>query len=258
VAGIDVVHLADALPTATYVAPGHESDGPATSRRVSPDDFPLWLVVADLADGASLSWTGRHGDETVYVLSGALAIADRTCPERGAVVIESDAPAEGRALGPTRVVHMGPIDTDQPRNGLGGPPEPSGHGVHVVGPRGTYAAVTDERDTHYYADSTCARCRLTLLYTSRRVPYVSAPHSHSTDELIHLLWGEIRLGSVVLVPGDTVAIAADRRYGFRSGPQGFGFLNYRRDASAQTIERGSPPRMEGGLVNALEAVMDVR
>ena len=88
--------------------------------------------------------------------------------------------------------------------------------------------------------------------------YVSATHSHSTDELIHLVWGELRLGSQTMRPGDTLAVDADRRYGFRSGPDGFGFLNYRRDASEQVVERGSPPRREGGLVNGLTAVMDVR
>jgi hypothetical protein len=129
--------------------------------------------------------------------------------------------------------------------------------VHVVGPRGTYAAIEPGRDTHYYADSTCPTCRLTLLYTSRTGEYVSETHSHSTDELIHLLWGEVRLGSQVLRPGDTLAIDADRRYGFRSGPDGFGFLNYRREASQQTIARGSEPRMEGGLVNGLAPVMDL-
>jgi hypothetical protein len=244
-AGIDVVHGADVTPD-------------ANRRRVSPDGFPLWLVVAELGDGAELTWTGRHGDEAVYVMSGGLDVEGRRCPEQGAVVVEADASATARAIGPTRVVHVGPADAEPPRDGLSGPAVAAGHGVHVVGPRGTFAAVSDERDTHYYADSTCPTCRLTLLYTSRRVPYVSAPHSHSTDELIHVLWGEIRLGNQVLEPGDTVAIAADRRYGFRSGPDGFGFLNYRRDASQQTIERGSAPRMEGGLVNGLEPVMDLR
>jgi hypothetical protein len=245
-AGIDVVHGVDVTPDA------------GGRRQVSPDGFPLWLVVAELDDGTELTWAGHHGDEAVYVMSGGLDVDGRRCPEHGAVVVESDAPATAHAIGPTRIVHVGPADHEAPRDGLNGTPVAMGHIVHVVGPRGTFAAVSDERDTHYYADSTCPTCRLTLLYTSRRVPYVSAPHSHSTDELIHVLWGEIRLGNQVLGPGDTVAIAADRRYGFRSGPDGFGFLNYRRDASQQTIERGSPPRMEGGLVNGLERVMDLR
>ena len=60
-----------------------------------------------------------------------------------------------------------------------------------------------------------------------------------------------------LTAGDTIAIPADLRYGFRSGPDGFGFLNYRPDASVQSFERGGPPRIEGGKVNGMEQVNDV-
>ena len=66
-----------------------------------------------------------------------------------------------------------------------------GHGVHVVGPRGTYANTTDVSDSHYFADSSCPTCRLTLLSVGRSFAYVSEPHSHSQDELIHVVSGAI-------------------------------------------------------------------
>jgi len=65
---------------------------------------------------------------------------------------------------------MGPRDPAPPVDGLNGPPAPDGHGVHVVGPRGTYANTTDTSDSHFYADSTCATCRITLLSVGRLVP----------------------------------------------------------------------------------------
>jgi len=224
---------------------------------VSPADYSLWLVVAELADGVALDLPPVHGDEAVYVLEGAMRVGTATCPADGTVVIEAGAGPTLVADGPTRVVHMGPRDPVVPGDGPNGPVTRPGDGVHVVGPRGTYAAIEPGRDTHYYADSTCDTCRLTLLSTSRTQRYVSETHSHSTDELIHVLWGELHLGRQVVGPGDTLAIDADRRYGFRTGPEGFRFLNYRRDASQQTIERGSTPRMEGGLVNGLAPVMDL-
>jgi len=46
-------------------------------------------------------------------------------------------------------------------------------------------------------------------------------------------------------------------FGIRSGLNGFGFLNYRKGASEQIVERGSTPRIEGGLVNGLHPVMDL-
>ena len=255
-AGIEIVHAADVVATDDHPVAGHRFVGPASARLVSPRDYSLWLVVADLDDGTALELPAVHGDESVYVEHGALRVDDRTCPDGGAVVIEAGASPAIAAIGTTRVVHVGPRDPRPVAAAAAGVDTP-GTGVHVVGPRGTYAAIEPGRDTHYYADSTCATCRLTLLYTSRTVPYISDAHSHSTDELIHLLWGELRLGNQVVRPGDTLAVDADRRYGFRSGPDGFGFLNYRREASQQTIERGSPPRMEGGLVNGLTPVMDL-
>lgn len=255
-AGIEIVHAAGAPAGDDHPIDGHRFIGRASARLVSPPGYALWLVAAELEDGTSLELPSVHGDEAVYVAAGGLRVDSRTCPPAGAAVIEAGAAPAMVADGPTRVVHVGPRDP-HPETAVVGASPSAGAEVHVVGPQGTYAAVEPGRDTHYYADSTCPTCRLTLLYTSRTVPYVSDTHSHSTDELIHLLWGEIRLGRQVVQPGDTLAIDADRRYGFRSGPDGFGFLNYRREASHQTIERGAPPRMEGGLVNGLVPVMDL-
>lgn len=260
-AGIEIIR-GDVAATPTHPVAGHRVASPPGAaapecRLVSPAGFSLWLVDIELAAGGELHLPATHGDEAVAVLSGRLQVDDRICVARGAVVVEAGAGESVlRALDDARIVHMGPTDPSVPTDGLNGTPLP-GNAIHVVGPRGTYAAVEPGRDTHYFADSTCPSCRLTLLYTSRTRQYVSETHSHSQDELIHLLWGELRLGSQVVRPGDTLAIAADRRYGFRSGEAGFGFLNYRRDASQQTVARDTPPRMEGGLANGLVAVMDM-
>lgn len=255
----DVQHLDDVAPSSVYPAASTViAEGGITGRLLSANDFPLWLVVSDIEPGALLRWGEGHGDEAVFVLEGELETDDgRRCPVNGTVVVESDASAAVVAREASRVVHMGPRDPTVPTDGLNGPPEGDGHGVHVVGPGGTYAVTDEERDTHYYADSTCPTCRLTLLYTSRSSAYRSDPHSHSQDELIYVLRGELRIGDRRIGPGSTLAIARDHRYGFRTdGP--FAFINYRRDASEQTVARDEAPRMEGGLVNGLEPVMDLR
>ncbi|HRE00018.1 MAG TPA: hypothetical protein PLV68_01895 [Ilumatobacteraceae bacterium] len=265
-AGIDIVRADDAEVFDHHPIDGHRFAGAPgapgapdgiEARVVSPAGYSLWLVAAALADRTSIELPPVHGDEVVAVLEGELDADGRICPAGGAVVIESGASPTITARGRTRIVHMGPADPAVPQDGLNGPCTP-GDAVHVVGPGGTFAAVDAHRDTHYFADSTCPTCRLTLLYTSRSVEYISAAHSHSQAELIHLLHGELRLGAHTLRPGDTLAVDADRRYGFRSGPDGFAFINYRRDASQQTVERGAPPLMEGGAVNGLVAVMDLR
>jgi hypothetical protein len=53
------------------------------------------------------------------------------------------------------------------------------------------------------------------------------PHVHRVDEIIYVTRGELHLGARVLRPGDSVYIPADTLYGFRAGPEGLGFLNFR-------------------------------
>ena len=251
-AGIDVVLAKNAEQSSSHPIVGHSFVGKSKSRLVSPTDYSLWLVTAELEDATQLELPTLHGEQSIYVVSGGLQIdGKRVCPQKGAVIIEGNAQPIIRAIGNTVIVHMGPTDA------LLDPDFVVGDSTHVIGPRGTFEAIDATRDTHYYADSTCDHCRLTLLYTSRSTEYVSATHSHSTDELIHLLWGQVRLGSLELEAGDTLAVAKDKRYGFRSGPNGFGFLNYRKNSSEQVVERGSTPRIEGGLVNGLYPVMDL-
>ena len=236
---------------------GHDVDGGVRHSVVSPDGFSLWLLRAELDDGATIEWPATHGDEAVYVLEGALEIDGRVAPAQGAAIVESNVATRARAVGPTRIVHLGPRDPAPPTDGFNGPAAATGHGVHVVGPRGTYANTTDASDSHYYADSTCPTCRITLLSVGRSFGHRSAPHSHTEDELIHVVAGGINLGRRHVAAGDTIAIRGGTRYGFRGDDDGFVFLNYRRDAS-QHVSGNGASRMEGGVVNDMTAVMDLR
>jgi quercetin dioxygenase-like cupin family protein len=255
-AKIDIVRIGERELTPGYPA-DHWSEGGVRHRVVSPDGFSLWMLRAELDDGSTIQWPAMHGDEAVYVLDGALEVDGRVAPTKGAAIVESDVVTRARAVGPTRIVHMGPRDPTPPVDGLNGPATAEGHGVHLVGPRGTYANVTETADSHYFADSTCPTCRITLLSVGRSFGYRSEPHSHSQDELIHVVAGGITLGRRRLGPGDTVAIEAGARYGFRGDGDGFVFVNYRRDASRQMWGSATAPRMEGGAVNDMTPVMDV-
>lgn len=255
--GIAMVHAGEVPVSDEHPITGHHVSGRNRFRSVAPSDYSLWMVVVEAAAGAVLRLPPEHGDEALYVSSGSVAVDGRICPPGGAVVLESGSDVSVEVIEPSELVHMGPVEPGVPGDGLNGPVEHPGEAAHVVGPAGWFATTGPGRDSRYYADSTCPSCRLTLLYTSRTDEYVSETHSHSVDELIHVLWGEIHLGSHVLGPGDTLAVEADRRYGFRA-PAGFGFLNYRRDASEQTVGRGDPPRMEGALVNGFDEVGDLR
>jgi uncharacterized cupin superfamily protein len=246
VPGIFFTSVDEVAPSDAYPELGHGVTGGVEVKVVCPVGFPLWLLRSQLAPGAGLAWPTVHGDEGVYVLDGEVTVDGRTCPAGGAVIVEAGVEAELQAPAGAQLVHVG-------RHGTAGP---RGRTVHVVGPGGMWAQVGDGRDTRYFADSECPTCRITLFFTGRSHDYVSAPHSHSADELIHVLHGEVTVGRRRLGPGTTIAVRADRRYGFRS--TGFGFLNYRAEPATLTRDRSAPPIPEGGRVHGFEPVMDLR
>ena len=206
-AKVEIIRVDDAQADVAPAILGHRTTGAVRSRVVSPPDFSLWMLLVDLDDAAAIEWSDTHGDEAVYVLDGAFEIDGRITPTRGAAIVESDVLVGGRARGPTRIVHMGPGDPAPPLDGINGPPSSDGHGVHVVGPRGTYANTSAVIDSHYYADSTCPTCRITLLSVGRSFAYESEPHSHSQDELMYVVSGSIMIGRRRVGP-DTVAFAS--------------------------------------------------
>lgn len=247
--GLAVCRYGDAEQFSSHPIPGHAVTGDLTARMLGPADYSLWLVELTVAAGAEIRFPAVHGDEALHVRSGAIEVGGRTCPEGGTIVVESAASPVLRANEPTVLLHMGPSEPTRHE------PSTDGSTLHVVGPDGWLALSGPGRTSRYYADSTCETCDLTLLYTSRTEPYESPAHSHSVDELIHVVWGSIRLGAYTVEPGDTLAVAADQRYGFRADA-GFGFLNYRSAASVQTVDRNDEPIVEGGLVNGFTYVPD--
>lgn len=242
-----------------YAAP-RDATGVRWSKKLSPDDYSVWLAVSELEDGGTITWGDRHGDDGVYVLSGALEVDGRVCPATGAVIVESGVAATATAIGPTQIAHYGPVDDDPPADGLYGAPDPTGHGVHVVGDQGWYVSGDRERVlARWFADATCPTCRIALFHVWRGEGNAKdIPHTHTQDELIYLVDGSIVMGSYTFGPGTCLAIPADLRYSVTSGPDGMAFLNYRRDVSVQRYGKVKPEELEGALARGGRLVGDLR
>jgi hypothetical protein len=220
---------APAATLGTYAAPTCSATGTMRSGIARPTAFDLWVVDAVLAAGAELHWGTDHGDEAVVVLAGAVDVLGQSCPAGTAIVVEAGAPATLRSDGPATIVHFGrhaPARHGRPAAG-----------VHVVGPgpaRGTDVTHPEgSMSAGYYLDSTCGTCDLTLLRTSGVGVIRGSSHSHSQDELIRVLDGELHFGPQVARTGMTAAIPANRRYAFRASAP-FTFLNYRAGPSSIT------------------------
>jgi hypothetical protein len=253
-----IIDEATVEPSSTYPAPFATVEGEVVARRVSPDTYATWLVSAELADGATISWPAVHGDEGVYVVSGTLDVDGRVCPADGCVIVESGVVATARAVGPTRVVHVGPNDPTPPSDGLYGPPEPAGHTVHVVGPGGWFASGQREHVVaRWFADSTCPTCRVSFFHVARADAFAKdLPHTHTQDEIIYVLDGSIIVGRHEYGPGHAVCIPANVRYSVTTGGSGMSFLNYRPDVSTQAYGKVKPPELEGGIARGGAEVRD--
>jgi uncharacterized cupin superfamily protein len=62
-------------------------------------------------------------------------------------------------------------------------------------------------------------------------------HAHAEDEIIYILEGELLIGRKRLGVGASVFVAGNTLYGFRTGPNGARFLNFRGRANTSFITR---------------------
>ncbi len=62
-------------------------------------------------------------------------------------------------------------------------------------------------------------------------------HAHAEDEIIYILESELLIGRKRLGPGASVFVAGNTLYGFRTGPDGARFLNFRGRANTSFITR---------------------
>ncbi len=198
---------------------------------LEPGQFPLQLYLHEISSEGNLGIEALPVDCVVYVWSGsiraggcALAAGSSIVVEQGQTIeITGDAPnsriltfaastpSEGQESG--RTVHILPVDRVPRSDNLG---------------TGVGGAM--------HADSGCPTCNVWL--HENHFPS-SEPlseeqqklgiHSHSEDEIIFVIDGEIRLGNKLCGPGTALAIAADTLYSFAPGPHGLSFINFRAD-----------------------------
>lgn len=223
---------ADAPVVADYPASCAVS-GAITARRLSPDDFSIWLVISNLEDGTALEWSGEHGDEAVYVIDGRLRVEadqiddgdrgneverDGGCPAGGAIIVESGVAGRAVASGFTKVAHFGSVTSTGDKRGTT---------VHVIGPRGRYESPPGKPFFRFFADSTCETCDAFLLFSQRDHGWSVTPHSHSADELIYVLSGAVRSGKHVNDTGISLTFPANVKYALAAEPGGFESINFR-------------------------------
>ncbi len=225
-----------------YLAPHCSIDGLATSSFWQPTGTDMWIVVAKVRAGAIVRWQSEHGDEGLYVRTGAVTHGAEGFEGGGVVIVESGVATTITFESDAEVIHHGTTTPTPYGDGMLGLPFPDGHGVHIVPERyGQVIQHPPERGTWsvYYADGVCRTCRLAIFRNGGTKELAAPSHYHTEDEIIHVLGGTMRVGQLSAPAGTSVFIRGEKRYSFRTDGA-FEFLNYRRGLSVYTGRPGTP------------------
>lgn len=230
-----------------HAAPSASASGRAASTRGGASRSALWVVDCELGAGSSISWRAGHGDEALIVLDGSLSdVRGLRLGPNDALAVEREARPDLRADAPTRFLHFGgaaPSTPPEPRHGPGG--------VHRAGAAGRWVSRVARGETtievRYYFDSTCPTCEVLLARGRSSAGYHSASHSHSKEEILYVLDGEMRIGGTRVGSGTAVAVPADLRYSFRSGDDGCEFLVFRAEGASYSGHPRDPAVQETAL-----------
>ena len=84
-----------------------------------------------------------------------------------------------------------------------------------------------ELDSGYRSHHPGADDRLQLFEVRAPANATFNAHSHTEDEIILVVDGELRAGSHVVGPGGTMYVPGGTVYSFRAGPDGLRFFNFR-------------------------------
>jgi len=194
------------------------------------ENDPLHLYLLTVEPGETVRIGPRPIDSLAYVWKGSVEAGGRQLPAGSSLIVE-----HGETISVTggdaqaQLLCFSANAPDAPRAG--------GH-VHLL-PADRVARVADmgsglgvRGGMHY--DSGCPTCEIWLHENHFGPTEPLTPeqeqrgvHSHTEDEIIFVIDGQIKLGNRLCGPGTALAIAANTMYSFQPGPNGLSFINFR-------------------------------
>jgi hypothetical protein len=213
--------------TTSGLPPGCSGDGQADVY-FSGADRSLHLHRVILKSDDRIRFTSDGPDRLGYVWQGSVVAGGIPLECGSSLIVEQGAELDLAPTSPaaTLLLFAGTVD-----------PLPGGGQVHLLpasqAPRCNALGGVARLGGVMHADADLSSCSLWL--HENHFPPESAGaaddeasvHSHSEDEIIFVIGGEIRLGAKLYGPGTALAIAANTLYSFSGGPQGLAFINFR-------------------------------
>jgi len=226
------------LDQAKRAEPPANATGDIESRSYfNAESDPLHLLWHRLSPHAELVITGEPADRLAYVLSGSIEADGITLSAKSSAITEFGASLRVRAGAEGATVLLFNVQKRRPD-------DREGHHVHLLPtenvPRSASFHGSEGIGGGLHADAQCPTCRVWLHEQSYAMENKeTALHSHSEDEIIFVTDGTIRIGQRIYGPGTALAIAANVKYGFFSGPGGLQFINFRGSSPTYTSADGA-------------------
>jgi hypothetical protein len=224
-------------------------EGEVASRALfAGPSHPIHLRVHELGAHAGLMVAGDPADVALFVWKGAVTAGGAVLTEKSSAVVERGTSLRVEAgAGGAKVLAFSLASGDSHREG--------GH-VHLLprerAPQTEALGGNEGIGGALHADAQCPTCSVWLHENSYAMAdKETALHSHSEDEVIFVHTGSIRLGNRIYGPGTALAIAADTKYEFFSGPDGLGFVNFRGTSPTYTSADGTVVLNEAELWRGL-------
>jgi hypothetical protein len=197
----------------------------------------LHLRVHRLGAGAALGIVAGLSDCVAYIWKGAAAVGDTVLAERASVIVEREAVVSLTAASQGASVLVFTL------NGVPARTRAGGH-VHLLPaervPRTADMGGLGLAGGALHADAACPTCEVWLHENDfYQADYEVPVHSHTEDEIIFVRAGSVRLGNRLYGPGSALAIKAHTKYGFRAGPEGLSFVNFRASSPSHVSADGA-------------------
>jgi hypothetical protein len=201
------------------------------------DRDPLQLLIHHLDPDAQLIFSGMPSERAIFVWQGEIMADGARLAARSSLIVEYGATLtvtsgqKGAALLEFGAQHRSALDR------IGG------H-VHLMPSEQVQRPDTSNRGKRVgmslHANAQCPTCRVWLHENQHwESDSDTALHSHSEDEVMFITAGSMRVGNRFYPAGNALAVRANTKYGFTSGPDGLSFVNFRIGSPTYTTADGS-------------------